>query len=225
MKLGIVSQQVLLRKALCALLAGAGLFSTVIELDSVSDLVDIPDQSQTLVVLVHAPDPPSGIQSVCELRHRFPGARALLISNNPNEEFCAQALEAGAWGSLSTADSPQVLFKAVSKVADGERWFDRGLTNKVISKLIARRGAESTPVDNLTPREWEVLALIARGHSDKEIASLLFISKETAHTHVKSIYKKLQVSTRRAAAVYYFEKMRNKGVPPLPAATRVPNVA
>lgn len=66
---------------------------------------------------------------------------------------------------------------------------------------------------HLTPREWEVLTLIAQGHSDKEVATALCISTETAKSHVKSIYKKLQVRTRRAAAVVYFKHVRGKAVP------------
>ena len=151
----------------------------------------------------------------------------MFLADDPNEEFAVQTLEAGAWGCLSTRVTPQVLIKAVVKVAEGERWFAHRVTNKVIDKLIAGRKANRTFSENLTPREWEVLALIAQGYSDKEVASSLFISTETARSHVKSIYKKLQVSTRRAAAVHYFKRVGPQDVPlnGVPEAIGLPDVS
>ncbi|TAM79858.1 MAG: response regulator transcription factor [Acidobacteria bacterium] len=140
----------------------------------------------------------------------------MILTDDPDEDFAMQTLEAGAWGCLSTTDTPQILIKAVAKVAEGERWFAHRVTNAVIDKLIAGREARRTFAENLTPREWEVLALIAQGYTDKEVARSLFISTETARSHVKSIYKKLQVSTRRAAAVCYFKRVG----PDRPPSTR-----
>lgn len=213
MRLGVISQWVLFRKAFCTLLAGAGIFSSVMELATVLDPVDISDRSETLILLVHTTECSSAVQALVQLRNRLPQARPVLLVDNPDDEFCARALEAGAWGCLSTTDSPQVLLKALRKVGEGERWFSHRVTNKVIDKLIAFDRPESNLAATLSPREWEVLALVAKGHSDKEVANLLFISKETAHSHVKSIYKKLQVRTRRSAAVYYFKNARAETEP------------
>ncbi len=213
MKLGVVSPVVLFRKSLCAYLAALGTHVNVLEFDSVSDLVDGSNESRLPVLIIHTADPGAGLESLNHLRQIFPEIRVLFLTDRPDEEFGAQALESGASGCLSMTESPQVLVKALGKVAEGERWFPPRVTNAVLDRLIAGRRTEPMMASNLTPREWEVLTLIAQGYSDKEVASSLCISTETAKSHVKSIYKKLQVSTRRAAAVVYFKHVRGKTVP------------
>lgn len=208
MKLGMVSSQVLFRKSLTAFIKEAGIFDGVVEFDSALDLLEGVDKSQPFILIIHFTEPSIQMESMAQLRDLLPEARLLFLADNPDEEFGVRALEAGASGCLSTMDSPQVVMKAVEKVAKGERWFAHRVTDAVIDKLIAGRRTDTMFADNLTPREWEVLALIAQGHSDKEVANHLFISTETARSHVKSIYKKLQVSTRRAAAVCYFKHVR-----------------
>ena len=226
MNVGVASQSLLFRKALCALLTGAGISSCVTEVCSVLDLADSSDKSQPLVLLVHTTTPIDGIASVHELRELHPEARIILLADHPDEESCAQALEAGAWGCLSTTENPQLLIKAISKVAEGERWFAHRVTSIVVERLVASRGMNTKFAGNLTPREWEVLVLIAKGLPDKEVASRLFISRETARSHTKSIFKKLQVSTRRAAAVYYFRHVRGQNsLPETPQAAAIPDVA
>lgn len=207
MKVAVVSSRSLVRHALCALLTKAGHFHEVMEFDSIPAPVAVDNKSQPLVFLVHATDPRTGLNSVRELRELLPEARGILLANDPDEELCMHALEAGAWGCLSTTEEPQVLLKALIKVAAGERWFGRRITNIVIERTISSQGMHAKLVGNLTPREWQVLALLAKGYSDKEVASHLFISTETEHSHVKSIFKKLQVDTRRAAAVCYFRNV------------------
>lgn len=227
MKLAVVSPRVLIRKALCSLLAGSGTWSDIIDSGSVLELSCTGDRTQSPILIIHTTDVGSGIASARELRNLLPEARALMLVDDPDEDFAMQTLEAGAWGCLSTTDSPQVLMKAVAKVAEGERWFGHRVTNAVIDRLIAGREANRTFAENLTPREWEVLALIAQGYSDKEVAKSLFISTETARSHVKSIYKKLKVSTRRAAAVCYFKRVGPEHPPSgtVPGAIGLPGVS
>jgi len=219
MKLGVASPRTMFREILCTFLVRAGIFDGVIEVDSVLDLVNRSDKSQPLVLILHTTDPAAGIESLNQLHDLLPETRTLFLADDPDEELGVQVLEAGAWGCMSTGESPEVLVKAVGKVASGERWFAHRVTDTVIDRFLAGHRTRPTFTNNLTPREWEVLALIAQGYSDKEVASSLFISRETARSHVKSIYKKLQVSTRRAAAVCYFKHVRNKSGP---AATMPP---
>lgn len=218
MKLGVASPRVLFRKTLCAFLVRAGIFEGVIEVDNFLDLVNQTDKSQPLVLILHTTDRSAGIESLSQSRDLMPEARILFLADDPDEELGVQVLEAGAWGCMSTGESPEVLVKAVGKVASGERWFPHRVTNTVIDRFIAGQRRLPASTNNLTPREWEVLALIAQGYSDKEVAGSLFISRETARSHVKSIYKKLQVSTRRAAAVCYFKHVRSKSGPSVNSA-------
>lgn len=213
MKLGVVSPLVLFRNSLCAYLTAAGTFADVLEFDSLSDLVGKSNESRLPVLILHTAGLDAGIESLNQLQPLFPETRILLLTESPDEEFGAQALESGASGCMSMTESPEVLVKAVANIAKGERWFPSRVTNAVLDRLIAGRRGKPMMNSNLTPRECEVLTLIAQGHSDKEVAVALCISTETAKSHVKSIYKKLQVSTRRAAAVLYFKYVRGEAVP------------
>ena len=213
MNVGIISPQALFRKAICALLAGTGAFAVVLELAGAPDPFSAIDKSRPQILIVHAVDPTIGIETVRQLRDFAPDVRVLLLTDDPNEEFSLQALEAGAWGCLSTSDTPQLLVKALERVAQNERWVGHRLANLIIEKFVAGQLADAKPAERLTSREWEVLALLANGCSDKEIAGRLFISPETAKSHLKSVYKKLQVRKRSAAAVFYFRHFRNESGP------------
>jgi len=213
MKLGVVSRAVLFRKSLCAYLTAAGTYVNVLEFDSVSDLVDRSNESRLPVLIIHASNPDAGLESLNYLRQLLPEMRILFLTEGTDEKFGAQALESGAAGCLSMTETPQVLVKAVGQVAKGERWFHPRVTNAVLDSLIAGRRTTPLMARKLTPREREVLVLIAQGNSDKEVAISLCISTETAKSHVKSIYKKLQVSTRRAAVALYFKYDSGKTVP------------
>jgi DNA-binding NarL/FixJ family response regulator len=210
MNVGVISPQILFRKAICSLLAETGAFDIVVELAGVFDPLTKVEKSQPGILIVHTVDPAAALGTVRQLHDLLPDIRVLLLANDPKEEFSMQALEAGAWGCLSTSDSPQRLVKALEKVAQGERWVGHQLANLIIEKFVAGQQAEARPTERLTSREWEVLALLANGCSDKEIASRLFISRETAKSHLKSVYKKLQVRNRSAAAVYYFRYFQNQ---------------
>jgi len=210
MKLAVVSPQVLIRESLCALLAAAGTFSSVVDYSTVLDGITKAGKSQGLVLIIHVADVKLGVESMLQLRGALPEARALLLADDPDEEFCVRALEAGAWGCLATSDTGKSLVEAAVQVSEGERWFSHHVANLIIERHVAGRKSNAILDDTLTPREWEVLALIAQGHSYKKVANSLYISKETARSHVKSIYKKLQVGTRRAAAVIYFQQARGE---------------
>jgi len=210
MNVGVVSSQTIFRKALCALLVQSGKFSGVTEYGTDLDFADMHDKLEPMILVVHTTDPSADIDLVHEIGDLFPEARVILLVDNLDDEFCVQALEAGAWGCVSAADSPQVLVKALVKVCEGERWFHRKVTTRIIGKFTASRRGVARFAENLTSREWEVLALLANNHPDKEIADRLFISSGTVRSHLKSIYKKLQVSTRHAAAVYYFGHARRQ---------------
>jgi len=211
MNVAVVSPRVLIRKAISSLIVTTGSSASVLDFGSVPDVVEVIDKSRPQVIVFHTFNHSSGIEAVQQLRELLPEARVLLLSDEyPEDEFWVQTLKAGAWGCLSTSDSPQILVKALIKVAEGERWVTHRVTNLIIEDIVHARQADKGFTQNLTPREWEVLGLLANGYSYKEIAARLFVSNETARSHLKSIYKKLQVRSRRAAAVCYFKYFHGK---------------
>ncbi len=132
-----------------------------------------------------------GIETTKEIRARFPNAQVLMLTAFDGDEEIHKALLAGAKGYvLKSSSGERLLIPAVRAVAGGQRW----VPNEVASRLASRNEFEE-----LTPREVEVLQLLAKGLANKEIADVLKISEHTAKDHSKSIIWKLRVADRTEA--------------------------
>jgi DNA-binding NarL/FixJ family response regulator len=134
-----------------------------------------------------------GVQAIAAIRDEFPDARILVLTTYDGDEDVFRALESGAKGYLLKDCSTADLLTAIRKVHSG----GTHVSERAAAKLAERtmKGAA------LSPREIEVLKLIADGKSNKEIASLLFISEGTVKTHVISIHEKLGVTGRTESVV------------------------
>ena len=138
-------------------------------------------------------------------------AKVVVLMDHLDSSSYARAFQLGIWGCLSTWQSPVAFQNALNCVAGGERWVPE---QSVISDLAVAHEQPAEVPEELTPREWEVLGLVANGFHNKEISARLNISGETAKSHVKSIYRKLKINGRRDAIFRYFEFLRlldNKG--------------
>jgi DNA-binding NarL/FixJ family response regulator len=134
-----------------------------------------------------------GVQAIAAIRDEFPEARILVLTTYDGDENVFRALESGAKGYLLKDCSTADLLTAIRKVHSG---------GTHVSERAAAQLAERTMKGAaLSPREIEVLKLIADGKSNKEIASLLFISEGTVKTHVISIHEKLGVTGRTESVV------------------------
>jgi len=133
----------------------------------------------------------SGIDTTAALREEFPDARIIIISTFDSDEDVYRAFQAGARGYLLKNVLGGELTRAIQTVHAGDQY---------IPPDIARRLSEHQPGSDLTPRETEVLRLLVKGLSNKEIADLLGFTENTAKFHVKSILGKLQASDRTEAA-------------------------
>jgi len=131
----------------------------------------------------------------------------LVLTTFEDEEILAGALRAGAAGFLLKGTPAEDLQHAVRAVAAGESWLDPAVTGRVLSAY--RAGAApvlpGAEVDVLTPRELEVLALLAEGMSNGEIAEALTLGEGTVKTHVGHIFTKLDLRDRAAAVVFAFD--------------------
>jgi DNA-binding NarL/FixJ family response regulator len=135
----------------------------------------------------------SGVEVITAIRTEDPAARAIVLTTFDGDEDIFRALEAGARGYLLKDSSTAELLDAIHIVHAGER----RVPPEVAARLVER--ASSGPA--LSPREIEVLRLIAAGKTNKEIASALFISEGTVKTHVNSIHEKLGVRDRTEAVM------------------------
>jgi DNA-binding NarL/FixJ family response regulator len=159
----------------------------------------ITDQRPDVVLLdVHMPDG-GGLAVLEAVSKQLPGTRFLALSVSDAAEDVIALIRAGASGYVTKTISSDDLADAIARVADGDAVFSPRLAGFVLD---AFRDAPVPPaavdpeIDLLTPREREVLRLLARGYAYKEIASQLFISIKTVETHASNVLRKLQLSNR-----------------------------
>jgi DNA-binding NarL/FixJ family response regulator len=136
-----------------------------------------------------------------------PPPRVIVLTTFDYDEYVYRALRAGASGFMLKRAPAEELVEAVRVVARGEALLTPEVTRRLVAGFSRRapQPAEDTPVDRLTEREREVLVLIARGLSNREIAQWLTLSVETVKTHVKRIFMKLAVRDRAQAVVVAYE--------------------
>lgn len=211
----LVDDHNLFRRGLRALLSQDGRFEVTAEAGDIGEALRCLAQApQPDVILLdnHLPGV-RGVDAIPALKDAAPGARILMLTVSENEDDLAAALRAGADGYLlKTVESDQ-LAETIVKVLDGESVISPEMLTKLVAVFRARP-ADSAPApldppriggpspDLLSPREREILLLIARGESNKLIARGLDIAETTVKIHVQHILRKLGLSSRVQAAVY-----------------------
>lgn len=146
------------------------------------------------VVLVHAPGPMKPLERfVSSTLSTIPDARILVIARAPADRDLQGMLAAGAAGFVLVKATPAELFNAIRSVAFGERVIDPGLTKQLIALALKKEPPTS---ERLSPREQQVLRMIAYGHTVKEIAASLSISNKSVETYLARLREKLHLRTR-----------------------------
>jgi DNA-binding NarL/FixJ family response regulator len=137
----------------------------------------------------------TGLQAARELSHRRPGLRILMLSMHENEQFLFEALRAGASGYVLKTAADRDLVAACRATMRGETFLYAGAVTSLVRDYLDR-AREEDHVDPLTPRELEVLKLVAEGHTSDEIAELLVISRKTVDRHRANMLEKLGMRDR-----------------------------
>jgi DNA-binding NarL/FixJ family response regulator len=156
-------------------------------------------QPDVLVLDVNMPglDP---VATTRRLREQHPRLHILVLTAYDDDAYVTGLLSAGATGYLLKEEALDTLVAAIRAVARGESWLSQRIAGRLARKAVApARAAEAEP---LTPREREVLRLLALGLSNDEIAERLFITKRTVQNHVSAIYGKLGLDSRAEAVLY-----------------------
>ncbi|MEU1184229.1 response regulator transcription factor [Streptomyces sp. NPDC005820] len=139
----------------------------------------------------------TGLQATRELAALTPGLRILMLTMHDNEQYLFQALKAGACGYVLKSVADRDLVAACRAAMRNEPFLHPGAVTALIRTCLDRvRHGEENPDHLLTPREEEVLKLVAEGHSSKEIAEILFISVKTVHRHRANLLRKLGLHDR-----------------------------
>jgi DNA-binding NarL/FixJ family response regulator len=145
----------------------------------------------------------TGLQAARHLRAQRPQLKVLILSMHDNEQFFFEALKVGASGYVLKTAADEDLVAACRSALRGEPFLYPGAVRALIRDYLERaRGGADVPEDPLTPREGEVVKLIAEGHSTKEIAEILTISENTVERHRANVLDKLGVRDRVALTLY-----------------------
>jgi DNA-binding NarL/FixJ family response regulator len=154
-----------------------------------------------------------GIGATRELSRAAPDVRVLILTTFEQDDYVFGALRAGASGFLLKRTRPEALIAPVHTIAAGDSLLSPSVTRRVIDRMAQQPTPElaaHAKVDKLTPREREVLKLIARGLSNREIAAALFVEESTIRTHVKKILMKLDLRDRVQAVIFSYETGLNQ---------------
>jgi DNA-binding NarL/FixJ family response regulator len=147
-----------------------------------------------VVVDISLPDT-NGIQLTREIRDLLPETRIIIVSMHSKVDYIVEAFQAGATGYVVKESASEKLLKGLESVAKGEYFLDSAVSHQVVKALMKFPGKEAKITDadygTLTPREQEIMRLLAEGLSAKEIAEKLFISPKTVENHRANIMNKL----------------------------------
>jgi DNA-binding NarL/FixJ family response regulator len=202
----LVDDDALMRAGLRSVLAADGAIEVVAEAADGTDAVHRARRHAPDVVLMDIRMPGlDGIAATERLLGEIPAPRVLILTTFQDDDYIFGALRAGASGFLLKRTRPEELIAAVHTVAGGESLLSPSVTSRVIARMAAQPVPDDARLRDLTPRELDVLALVARGRSNREIAAELVIEASTVKSHIRRILFKLGARDRVQAVIAAYE--------------------
>lgn len=199
----IVDDHPLVRQGLASLIATEPNMIVVGEAVDGFEAVDLIKKASCDIILMDLVMPrKDGLEAIAEIMKINPDARILVITSFAEDDKVFKAIKLGALGYLLKDSSPEELLEAIQQVHQGESSLHPTIARKLIREI--NRPPDDLPPtkDPLTPREIDVLKLVAQGLTNQEIADQLYISEWTVRTHVRNIMGKLHLANRTQAALY-----------------------
>lgn len=198
----IADDHALVRMALRTLMQDEPDIEVVGEAATSEEAIDAAISLEPDVLLLDMRMPGGGGVEVCRrVRRERPNVAVLVITSFDDDEELFGVLEEGARGYLMKDTRPDRIVSAVRALHDGQCVFDAGVASKMVAGRSRGPAASLGAADQLTERELEVLSLMARGRSNKDIARELWLGESTVKTHVSHVLRKLGVSDRTGAAL------------------------
>ena len=158
----------------------------------------------------------SGIEACKRIVESVPNCRVVILTSYAEDELLLAAIDAGASGYVLKRIGSDELIKAVERVSQGDGTLDPTMTEMVFQRVReANKAEDASAFSNLTQQELAVLALVAQGLTNRQIAVKLFLGEGTVRNYVSSVLSKINVSNRAEAAIYAVKHNINKVVPPL----------
>jgi NarL family two-component system response regulator LiaR len=198
----VADDHAIVRKGICALLATVPDIKVVGEARDGQEAIEQALSLEPDVVLMDLVMPGvDGLEATRCITARQPTVNVLVLTSFAGDDKVFPAIRAGALGYLLKDAQPKELLDAIRQVHRGESWLHPTVTRKLLREL-ADPPEENADARALTTREREVLQLVARGQSNRDISEHLAISEATVRTHMSSILAKLKVSSRTQAALF-----------------------
>lgn len=202
----LVDDHALVRRGLKALLEN---YDDVEIVGEAADGVEALEKAKNLkpdVILmdVHMPRM-DGIEATRNLREQMPETSVVMLTVSDDDQDLFEALRSGAQGYVLKAVEPEQLISMLRGLRRGETPISPSLTRRIISSYTSRAVNRTGLVEELTPREREILAMVAQGATNKEVARALFISENTVKNHLRNIMGKLHAKNRAQAVVSALE--------------------
>lgn len=202
-RIAIIEDNLQYRKAIGMILQLNNNFQLLHMLENPLDMMTCFTDEKPDVVLMDIDMPGmNGIKAVWEIKKTFPDIKVLMLTVFEDEEKIFGAIKAGANGYLLKKDSPQKIMESIDAVHKGESPMNGMIAAKVLDYFQKTKTAQ-VDQSSLTVREKEILELLMLGNSYKEIAATIFISVETLNSHIKNIYRKLNVHSRSELAAKF----------------------
>ncbi|MDQ2953216.1 MAG: response regulator transcription factor [Chloroflexota bacterium] len=199
----LVDDHELVRQGIAAMLHGAADVQVVAEARTGREALEVARRELPDVVLMDVKMPDmDGLEATRKLKEERPRTAVVMLTMHDNPTYLREAVRAGAAGYLLKDVSKDELLDAIRQVATGGAFIESQMLKGMLSEMKPTGGGPSPAAKNLTKREREILALVAEGMSNREIAEKLVLSPETVKSHVAAILEKLNVSDRTQAAIY-----------------------
>lgn len=205
MRVLIVDDQSLIRRGTEALLRAAPGIAVVGVVAGGREAVDEASRMRPDVVVIEVDMPADdGVGTIRAIKSCCPQANVLVVTSQDDPAEALRALEAGAVGYVLKDISAANLIQAIHYAANGKAMLNPKVARHMITRLAARNGGAMAEVKakGLTSREIEILLTLARGMSDREIATHHYLAEATVKSHLKMIYRKLGVRNRAQAAAF-----------------------
>ena len=201
-KVMLVDDHALFRKGLASLLAEGQGFEIVGEASDGDEALEKATELMPDVILMDIYMPRcDGLTATRRIKTRLPYVRIVILTVSETDHNLFEALKAGAQGYLLKKIQPEELYEMLRRAASGVAPLSPAMATKVVDEF-GRLTRDGQGDDGLTSRELEVLDLVARGDSNKEIAAALKISENTVRNHLRNILEKLHLQNRTQVAAY-----------------------
>lgn len=189
----LVDDHPLMRAGVRAQLVEAGVESIAEAGDGHEALAQVAQNRPHVVLMDIAMPGLNGIDAAERIVQEFPETHVIILSTHAGDQYVARALKAGARGYLLKDAEPAELRAALTAVRAGKTYLSPAVTGQVVSGFVQGKPTETSPLEKLTPRQREILQLVAEGRKTKEIARKLAISVRTVENHRAQIMELLEI--------------------------------